>query len=88
MIALITAIAALILAVIALAIVVVATVGVHREYQADWLPVLPPGPLTGLARRILGLHVRRPSADVPKPNVPNAEHGEPTGATQSGGASR
>ena len=56
--------AALILAVAALAILVLAAAGPHREPDR-WLPVQAAGPLALLARRILGLHVRKPPAHVP-----------------------
>lgn len=64
MIALATATAALILGAIALALVVLPTLGARREYQSGWLPTRPPGPLACLARRVFGLHVRRPSPDI------------------------
>ncbi len=58
-------IAALILAVAFLAILALAAVGPHREPDR-WLPVQAAGLLARLARRILGLHVRKPSPHVPE----------------------
>lgn len=56
----------LIIAAAAVAIVVLASVGARREPRGS-LPAQAPAPLAGLARRILGLHVRRPCADIPAP---------------------
>ncbi len=74
MIALIVLIVALVLAVAALAVLVLAGAGARREPDR-WLPVQAPGPLARLARRILGLHVRKPSA-----HVPEQRRSEPAGA--------
>ncbi len=87
MIALITAIAAMILAGVALAIVALATAGARREPEG-WLSVQAPGPLTGLARRMLGLHVRRASTDVPEPDAPETQRDKPASAAQTSGADR
>jgi uncharacterized membrane protein len=87
MIALVAALAAVFLAGAAVAIVVLATVGTRREPDG-WLSTQAPGLLAGLSRRILGLHVRRPLADLPARDVPPIEHGEPADATQSEGAAR
>ena len=46
---------------VVLALVVAA---VRREDRTPHLPVEAPGPVTALARRVLGLHVRRTHADV------------------------
>ncbi len=73
MIALIVLIVALVLAVAALAVLVLAGAGAHREPDR-WLPVQAPGPLARLARRILGLHVRKPT------QVPEQRRSEPAGA--------
>lgn len=48
---------------IVLALVVAAVRGEDRALR---LPVEAPGPITALARRIVGLHVRRTPADVPE----------------------
>ncbi len=64
-IALVTVLAALILAVAAAVVVLVAATGARREPDRR-LPVRATCPRARLARRILGLHVRRPSADVPE----------------------
>jgi len=72
-IALIVLIVALVLAVAALALLVLARIGARREPDR-WLPVQAPGPLARLARRILGLHVRKPPA-----HVPGQRRGEPAG---------
>lgn len=50
---------ALIAAATAVAFVVLASVGARQEPYWS-LPVQAPGPLTGLVRHILGLHVSRP----------------------------
>jgi hypothetical protein len=47
---------------IVLALVVAA---VRREDGALRLPVEAPGPVTALARHIVGLHVRRTPSDIP-----------------------
>ncbi len=75
MIALVTSAAALIVAVLALAVVALATVGSRCEDRAGSLPTRPRGLLALIARRILRLHIRRPSPDVPEP-----QRGEPAGA--------
>jgi hypothetical protein len=62
------AVAALVLAVAAVAVVALASAGSRRESRR-YLPVQASGLLARVARRILGLHVRRPSAharDVPE----------------------
>jgi hypothetical protein len=47
-----------------LAILVLVVAAVRRE-DADRLPVEARGPVTALARRVLGLHVRRTHDDIP-----------------------
>lgn len=64
MIALLT-VTALVLAAAVVALAVLPAVGGRREPDG-WLSVQAPGPLARLARRSLGLHVRRPPADVPQ----------------------
>ena len=57
-----------------LAILVLAVTAVRRE-DADRLPVEARGPVTALARRVLGLHVRRTPDDIPdleRGNLPRA----------------
>jgi len=61
----IVTLAALVLALAAVAFVLLATIGASRE-PGCVLPVRAHGRLTRLARRILGLYIRRPSADVPE----------------------
>ncbi len=75
MTALVTVLAALILAVAATVAVLVAATGARREPDR-WLPAKAPGPRARLARRILGLHVRRPPTDVPE------SRRQPAGATE------
>jgi len=77
MIALISLIVALILAALTLAILVLAGVGARRENPGGWVPIHAPNTLAGLARRVLGLYVRRPSRDVPEPQRKPARTGEP-----------
>lgn len=64
MIALITT-SALVLVGAVVALAVLPAVGGRREPDG-WLSVQAPGPLARLARRSLGLHVRRATADVPQ----------------------
>jgi hypothetical protein len=52
-------------AVAGLTVLVLVVAAVRRENHATRLSVEAPGPLTALARRILGLHVRRTPIDVP-----------------------
>lgn len=47
-------------AVTTIAVVVLASVGARYEFQGS-LPVQAPGPITALVRRLLGVHVSRPS---------------------------
>ena len=47
-----------------LVVLVLVVAAVRREDRTPHLPVEAPGPVTALARRVLGLHVRRTHADV------------------------
>lgn len=66
MTAFIAALVALILAGFALSLVALAMAGARREHRGR-LPARAPGRLAGLARRIFGLYVRRPSSGSPEP---------------------
>lgn len=80
MIETLTLAAALVLAVIALAVFVMVLFGARREHPASRPPVKPPGPLAGLARRVLGLHVRQaPTDDEPAGSHAETAHRAGTG---------
>jgi hypothetical protein len=77
-IAAVIVVVAVVLAVAAVAVMVLATAGARSE-PARWLPTQATGLLGRVARRILGLHVRRPSAharDVPELRRPPSGAGE------------
>ena len=65
MIASVTLVTAMVLAGAGLTVFVLVLIGARREHPTSRPPVRPPGPLAGLARRVLGLHVRQAAADVP-----------------------
>jgi hypothetical protein len=69
-------VAVMLAAVAGLIVLVLVVAAVQRENHATRLPVEAPGPLTALARRVLGLHVRRTPIDVPdlRPGKPTRRH--------------
>ena len=66
MIASITLFTAMVLAGAGMTVFVLVLIGARREHPTSRLSIRPTGALAGLARRVVGLHVRRAvSADAP-----------------------